>query len=828
MNKYKIGIVIPHISKERKPLLDFVLQRMKEQTMFIDYICLLDYPKPDGVSHDIPQRYKKGIKECFANKCDLVFLIEDDDYYPINYIEQIYKQWLVKGCPNIIGLNRTIYYHIFNGTYQEIPTLKHSSAFCTAIGRQANYTSPNDFDRFYDIQLWRSNKGSLVTIDNFPVGIKHGLGLCGGAGHTKTLSNTDNEDYAYLKSKVDEKAFDFYMKFISPADLTEEEWEVLDKKVGIIRIPKEQSKPIVREIPKEQPKEIEPPKPQGYNNGRVIWSLDSSYAGVSFIADYLNAKVIMYNRRREDFDKMFYDFITYVDNKEQTLEYLTNAKELLLFGAKGVQYLLPILDKLNKKLADYKVTMLITDHWYFKDKYLNGDRINKELKQCKDVKYLFMPDCVKFKADFIKDYSLYYQYLPVPEIKKTKQLKVSHSAGLKVESDEKGTSIIRTLCKELNLKLDVLSGLAWNKCVEKKAEAMIFIDQIISNERAKQMKIDGYGGGIGKSGLEAMKLGAVVLTSGELVGDNKLPKAPVILVNEKNAKNKLQEIINLPKKELLAIGKKNKEWADKYTGFDFVLNNIDDKVQRCSCIAVSNTLKTFKIRMQEKYNLAKYNKNQPTLFFGMYLEEDYEKLKNHKAKAVILFGGTDVDYFGKVYKGIYLEFIIKHRIIAISENVKMRLLDYGLESEFIPICPAPIKKNPLPKDKADCIYFYGKGRSYGEEIMQEVERLTPFDVIKTTKKTYSPSELQKIYKKCFIGLRLTPKDGLSNTVIELGLAGRRVVYNCNPLPNALKWNSVEDIVRLVNEEYKHRKYDCSNIVDEMYDYMKYKDFWLFT
>jgi hypothetical protein len=565
-----------------------------------------------------------------------------------------------------------------------------------------------------------------------------------------------------------------------------------------------------------------------YDSGRVIWSLDSSYAGVSFIADYLNAKVIMYNRMREDFDKMFYDFITYVDNKEQTLEYLTNAKELLLFGAKGVQYLLPILDKIGKKLADYKVTMIITDHWYFKDKYLNGDRINNALKQCKDVKYLFMPDCVKFKADFIKDYSLYYQYLPVPEFEIKKQLKVSHSAGLKVESDEKGTSIIRKLCKSLDIELDVLSGLAWNKCVEKKAEAMIFIDQIISNERAKQMKIDGYGGGIGKSGLEAMKLGGVVLTSGELVGNKTLPKAPIILINENNAKEKLTKILKLPKKELVSIGQKNKEWADKYTGFNFVLNNIDDKIQRCSCISVSSTLLGFKTRMKKKYKLKEYNKHKPTLFFGMYLQEDYELLKNHKSKAVILFAGTDVDYFGKVYKSRYLEFIIKHRIIAISENVKMRLLDYGLESEFIPICPTPIQKNVLPKNRARCVYFYGNGIKYGEQFIDEIQKRIKFEIIKTTNGKYSQKEIQEFYKKSFIGLRLTPKDGLSNTVIEMGLAGRRVVYNSNPLPNALKWESIDDVVRLINEEYKKRDEDCNIIADEMYEYMKYKDFWLFT
>jgi len=579
---------------------------------------------------------------------------------------------------------------------------------------------------------------------------------------------------------------------------------------------------------KEEP-EIFDKKIKGYNNGRVIWSLDSSYAGVSFIANYMNAKTIMYNRRREDFDKMFYDFITYVDNKEETLDYLKNAKELLLFGAKGVQYLLPILDKIKKKLADYKVTFLITDHWYFKDRYLNNDRINTELKKCKDVKYLFMPDCLDFKADFIKEYDLYYQYLPVHEMETKKEIKVCHSAGLKVDTDEKGTSIIRKLCKELNIKLDVLSGLAWDKCVEKKAEAMIFIDQIINKSRAEQMKIEGYSGGIGKSGLEAMKLGAVVLASGNLVGNKKLPKAPVILVNEANAKEKLQELLKLSKKELIKIGQINKEWADKYTGFDFVLNNIDDKIQRVSQIATSVTLLGFQKRMKDKFKLKSYQKeNKATLFFGFYRAEDYERVKNHKGKAVILFAGSDVDYFGRCYKQ-YTDDLIKHRIIAISSNVKERLLTYGLESEYIPICPAPLIKNVYSKKDAECIYFYGKGVKYGEELLTEIQKRTRFEIIRTTNGQYSQEEIQEFYKKCFVGLRLTPKDGLSNTIIEMGLMGRRVIHNPNSLPNTIKYKTIEDIVKAINLEYKKRDEDCNIIADEVFDYMnKVTNFWLYV
>jgi len=595
--------------------------------------------------------------------------------------------------------------------------------------------------------------------------------------------------------------------------------------------------PVVTSITDNQEEKIKYPekilreqnKINSYSNGRVIWSLDSSYAGVSFIANYLNAKIIMYNKRRKDFDAMFYDFKTYVDNKDEVLKELKEAKKLLLFGAKGVQYLLPILDSINKKLSDYKVTFLITDHWYFKDKFLNKDRINIELKKCKDVKYLFMPDCLGYKPDFIKDYSLYYQYLPVPSIEIIKEKTIAHSPGLKVDTNEKGTDVIRKVCKEVDFKLDVIAGEKWENCIKRKAKAMIFIDQIIGKERAKQMKIDNYSGGIGKSGLEAMKLGCVVLTSGELIGDKTLPKAPIILTDETGLASELQKLKKLPLKKLKEIGKKNKEWADKYTGFDFVLNNIDSNIERIEQMAISCTLLGFEKRMQDKFKLSKYeDETKATLFFGLYRKEDYERVKEHKGKGVILFAGTDVDYFGNCYKN-YINDLLRFRIIAISQNVKDRLFAYGLDSEFIPICPAPIIKNVLPKKNAKCVYFYGKGVKYGEELIPEIQKQIPFKIIKTTNGQFSAKEINNIYKKCFIGLRLTPKDGLSNTVIEMGLAGRRVVYNSNPLPNAIRYENVNNIVNAINNEYKRREEDCNPIADEMFNYMnKFNDFWLYV
>ena len=552
---------------------------------------------------------------------------------------------------------------------------------------------------------------------------------------------------------------------------------------------------------------------------RVVWSLDSSYAGVSFIANYLNSKVIMYNKRREDFDKMM-RFTTFVDDQEETLDYLKNTKELILFGAKGIQYLLNILGTIGKRLKDYKVTALITDNWYYKDRYLNAGKIDEQLSEVKDLRMMFMPDVAHWKPKYIKKLDLYYQYLPTPEIK-CRKIGVAHSPGLKLETDEKGTSLIKNVCEELGMPLNIISGKVWNDCLKEKAKAEIFIDQVIDFKKCNELNLrDNYFGGIGKSGLEAMKLGCVVITSGQIVGNAKLPKAPVIIVdNEDELKETLKGLTNIKE-----IAKKQKAWADKYTGLKYVLNKIDSGLEKCSQIKSSVTLSFFNQRMADAFDLKEYkNKKKATLFFGMYRIEDYETVRDHKGKGVVLFGGSDAEYY-RVFKSFKKD-LQRFRLVSISGNVQKRLQSYGLETEYIPIIPNQLEMDYQKRDNSECVYFYGRGVKYGSDILPYIKEHIPFKVIEANPGDYS--DIKEVYNKCFVGLRLTERDGMSNTVIELGLMGRKVIYNANPIPNAINYKDADDVIRLIKEEYKNRKKDYSDIPKQIYNYIEKTNNWLY-
>ena len=572
-----------------------------------------------------------------------------------------------------------------------------------------------------------------------------------------------------------------------------------------------------------------------YHNNRVAWGLDTSYAGYPFIGKFLDCRLLVHNYRLPYWDNKCPNLYSYLDNKEFVLNELYYAEHLYIFGAMGLRYLLVILANMHKKLSDYKVTFFITDHWYMRDKTQNNNKIQNALKNVEELEILVMPDCVPYVIKDGLSFKPYYQHIPFEmkdNINKHKELTVSHSPGLKKQCNHKGSAEIERVCKKLNIKLQIISGVTWEESIKIKQKSHIFIDQIINDQFRKEIGID-YFGGIGKSGLEAMKCNCLTITSGypgSMIGNSEHPAPPVDVVKDEND---LEKILSYYKDNLDSIkvkAAKQKEYADKYTSFDFVLNNVDKNVKKIKQIRVSNNIAFFSDKIKNKYELKDYTDiYEPALFFGLYNNDDYNAVDKHKGPIVFLWSGSDARYAKKYtfLKKAAQKIRNRGRHIAISLCVQQRLKEIDVYSEFIPICPTKIIKNLQPK--GDCIYFYGKGPNYGEELIPEIEKRIPYKIIKTVANSFSSEELEEVYKKCFIGLRLTPVDGLSNTVIELGLMGRKVVYNCNPLPNAIQYSDIDSIVKIINEEYINKNKSSESIADDMVNYFNlYHDYWLYV
>jgi hypothetical protein len=179
------------------------LERMETKptkSYFIDYA-------PTGPGFDLISRVREGIRRAQADGIDLVFIVEDDDFYPKDYFNNIPDSYF-------IGDRKTTYYNLKNRTYQDWDHPRRASLFTTGfrISAMIDFEWPSDEDQFLDISLWRyavNNHKQMAFRETGAIGIKHGLGLCGGKGHIQRNKYLDLE-MVWLKEHTDVEAFTFY------------------------------------------------------------------------------------------------------------------------------------------------------------------------------------------------------------------------------------------------------------------------------------------------------------------------------------------------------------------------------------------------------------------------------------------------------------------------------------------------------------------------------------------------------------------------------------------------------------------------------------------
>lgn len=181
----KIDCVIP-TRGDRSDFVDFAVKQLENQTLKPDFIEIVDHP-PDTSKVDLASRYEIGIERRLNAGADVIFFIEDDDFYFSNYIETMVQMWIAAGKPSLFGLSSTTYYHL---GVRMFGTMKHegrSSMFCSMITKNFNMSNwPKDPDPFVDLKIWKGTKDkkAVQVLSDICLGIKHGCGKCGGSMHS--------------------------------------------------------------------------------------------------------------------------------------------------------------------------------------------------------------------------------------------------------------------------------------------------------------------------------------------------------------------------------------------------------------------------------------------------------------------------------------------------------------------------------------------------------------------------------------------------------------------------------------------------------------------
>lgn len=162
---------------------------------------------------DLVDRIKRGVGMAAAERIDWCFVIENDDFYPVDYFDQFLP--FMKES-DFMGDDHTTYYNLQNCTYRTFDHPYRSSLFTTAFRISAlnNFDWPTNDKPFLDIDIWKyARHKRRKFIDSGALGIKHGLGLCGGKGH---YMRAKHEDFglSWLQRHTDEIGFEFYSRMI--------------------------------------------------------------------------------------------------------------------------------------------------------------------------------------------------------------------------------------------------------------------------------------------------------------------------------------------------------------------------------------------------------------------------------------------------------------------------------------------------------------------------------------------------------------------------------------------------------------------------------------
>jgi hypothetical protein len=198
---------------------------------------------------------------------------------------------------------------------------------------------------------------------------------------------------------------------------------------------------------------------------------------------------------------------------------------------------------------------------------------------------------------------------------------------------------------------------------------------------------------------------------------------------------------------------------------------------------------------------------------------------------VLVWRGSDI------FRKGYLKFVksrpyIKH--VAISSFIADDLKRKNIKCKLIPVRGNAID-DICPEVKGDEIYTYvplskKHYKRYGGKLVDKIKKVCPYKInVITNHRQYSRSDLISIYKRCFCGFRFTKHDGLANTVVELGLMGRKCFYNDKHVPNSIPWKKdVESIMLKIEEEAKLIGSLDTNLANRVKKYVDVGDKWLKT
>jgi len=217
-------------------------------------------------------------------------------------------------------------------------------------------------------------------------------------------------------------------------------------------------------------------------------------------------------------------------------------------------------------------------------------------------------------------------------------------------------------------------------------------------------------------------------------------------------------------------------------------------------------------------------------FFYSTAGDVLQKVQQHKSLAIIICNScikTLTEIKHKLGKNIVF--------ISTSALMSNSLMDIGINAIEYPFYTSDTLIYDVP-NKGEFIYFYSSGPCasfYGyHRIKKILDNNFPnvkllcgtwyngiIDPKYENCKHYSREELvDYVYNQCFLSVRLTNFDGLSDTVQTLGLKGIKTIWN-GGTPSALPYKTDNDIINHIKSEYESIGQKNENLAQTMQNFL---------
>lgn len=250
-------------------------------------------------------------------------------------------------------------------------------------------------------------------------------------------------------------------------------------------------------------------------------------------------------------------------------------------------------------------------------------------------------------------------------------------------------------------------------------------------------------------------------------------------------------------------------------------------------IAIAPNLEEyFGKNFRRRWNLKKYyDPTKPSIFLGLFLDEDFDLFNKHKSISVFMPAG------GEILRD-------PDKIINVLKNKEdNHVVCYGKISDFFKkngiSCHElniPVKSYDVftPTVLGNKVYYYlgVNGDRHSELCYEEIIKplIDEFGegLFITAKNIHIDKLHEDFYKNCFLYIQPQPSSGLT-TMFELGHMGIMTASNFSKtLPNVINYKSLKDLKKIIKNEKKKINTIQNEISQKVKNSFFQKNDWLDT